>query len=279
MTINSIAGKIEIIPIQTGTVSVKQRFRETRFKNLLSKPDFLFDKIFTEQMPVWVWIIKHPEGIFIIDTGENSRVNENHYFDKAGFLTKWINKTQFKFYKTPEQEIGNQLKTRGITNDKIKKVILTHLHIDHIDGLHDFEGVEIVVNKLEWEKPNFTIPSLFPKWFKPNPVKTDTTIEQVFNGYPLTESKDLFLIHTPGHTSGHCSVLLKGTDISVIFAGDVVYNQEQLKTNSFAGVNQNFNAAKQTYGLLNNFMMKQPAIFLPSHDRNAEKRLLNFETY
>jgi N-acyl homoserine lactone hydrolase len=279
MTINSKAGKIEIIPVQTGTVAVKQKFRETRFKNLLSKPAFLVDKVFTEQMPIWLWVIKHPEGIFIIDTGENSRVNEDDYFDKASPLVKWINKTQFKFAVKPDQEVGTQLKALGITNDKIKKVILTHLHIDHFDGLHDFEGVDIMVNKFEWDHPNFTIPSLFPKWFNPTLVTTDKTIEQGFNAFPLTESGDLFLIHTPGHTLGHCSVLLKGTDISVIFAGDVVYNQEQLRNNSLAGVNQNFKMAERTYGLLNNFMRRQPTIFLPSHDQNSGKRLVNAETY
>jgi N-acyl homoserine lactone hydrolase len=279
MIINSNAGQIEIIPIQTGTVAVKQKFRDARFKNLLSKADFLFDKYFTEQMPIWLWVIKHPEGIFIIDTGENSKVNEKDYFNKAHFLVKWINKTQFKFDVKLNQEIGNQLKVLGITNDKIKKVILTHLHIDHFDGLKDFEGVDIIVNKFEWDNPNFIIPSLFPKWFKPTLVTTDKTIEQGFNSFPLTESKDLFLIHTPGHTLGHCSVLLKGTDISVIFAGDVVYNQEQIKNNSFAGVNQNFKIAKHTYGLLTNFMTRQPTIFLPSHDQNSEKRLMNSETY
>ena len=279
MTINSKAGKIEIVPIQTGTVAVKQKFRDARFKNFLSKLDFLFDNYFTEQMPIWLWVIKHPEGIFIIDTGENSKVNEEDYSDKADLLVKWINKTQFKFDVKPNQEVGNQLKVLGITNDKIKKVILTHLHIDHFDGLHDFEGVDIIVNKFEWDNPNFTIPSLFPKWFKPTLVTTGKTIEQGFNSFPLTESKDLFLIHTPGHTLGHCSILLKGIDISVIFRGDVVYNQEQMRNSSFAGVNQNFKMAEHTYGLLKNFMMRQPTIFLPSHDQNAEKRLVNAETF
>lgn len=229
-------------------------------------------------MPIWVWVIKHPEGIFIIDTGENSRVNEKDYFDNSGLLTKFINRTQFKFEVTPNQEIGYQLKSLGITNDKIAKVILTHLHIDHFDGLHDFEGVDIIVNKFEWDNPNFTIPALFPKWFTPILVKTDKAI-QGFNAFALTESHDLFLIHTPGHTAGHCSVLLKGTDLSVIFAGDVVYNQDQIKNRAFAGVNQNFKKATHTYGVLTQFMEKQATIFLPSHDKNAGKRLANFETY
>ncbi|MDO5655892.1 MAG: N-acyl homoserine lactonase family protein [Flavobacteriaceae bacterium] len=279
MKINSKGGLIEIIPIQTGTVAVKQKFIDARFKNFLSKPDFLLDKIFTNHLPIWLWVIKHPEGIFVIDTGENSKVNDKDYFDKVGFFTKWVNRTQFKFEVEPNQEVGEQLKRLGITKDKIKKVILTHLHIDHFDGLHDFEGVEIVINKLEWEKPSFSIPELFPKWLKPTLVTTDKTISGGFNAFPLTDSNDLFLIHTPGHTIGHCSVLLCGTDLSVIFAGDVVYTQEQIQNNAFAGVNQNFKIAKNTYAVLKSFMSIQPTIFLPSHDPNSANRLKEMEIF
>lgn len=58
----------------TGMVSVKTKFREARGGALLSKLNFLLDSQFTEYMPIWVWVIDHPEGVFVIDTGENARV-------------------------------------------------------------------------------------------------------------------------------------------------------------------------------------------------------------
>lgn len=280
MKLNSNAGEVEIIPIQTGTVAVKQRFRDARFKNpILGKLDFLMNKDFTEQMPIWVWVVKHPEGIFVIDTGENAHVNDKTYFDKAGAFTKWVNKSQFNFEVTHNEEIGVQLKRLGIDNQQIKQVIITHLHIDHFDGLHDFEGVEVLVHDIEWKNPNFAIPSLYPEWFKPSLISTNKSVEAGFNAYPLTESNDLFVIHTPGHTTGHCSILLKGIDFSVIFAGDAVYYQQQLRDETFSGGIQNFKVAGKTYHTLREYMSKQPTIFLPSHDKNAERRLENLEMY
>jgi N-acyl homoserine lactone hydrolase len=272
------AGKVEIIPMQTGTVAVKKRFKQGRFPNALSKPDFIFDSQFTEQLPIWTWLIKHPEGIFIIDTGENERVNDKNYFDNGGFITKWVNQNQFKFEITKEQEIGNQLKALNISNHQIKSVLLTHLHIDHIDGLKDFEGVDILVNELEWSKPNFPVPFLYPKWLAPKTMHLTNSISG-FNSKAITESNDLFLIHTPGHTLGHCSILLEGIDHSIIFAGDVVYDQEQLQNNILAGANQSYRLTRQTYHTLNAYLRKTPTIFLPSHDTNAKKRLERTEVY
>ncbi|HEV9036146.1 MAG TPA: hypothetical protein VGQ51_05985 [Puia sp.] len=37
------------------------------------RPVRLLDRHFTEWLPVWVMVIEHPEGIFVIDTGECTR--------------------------------------------------------------------------------------------------------------------------------------------------------------------------------------------------------------
>ena len=272
-------GLVEIIPIQTGTARLKTEFRDAIHKGLHGKLDILLDHNFTDPMPVLTWLVKHPEGIFIIDTGTNSRVNDPGYFDGENHLDQWINETQVRFEISKEQELGFQLRQMGIENKDIKKIILTHLHIDHADGLHDFEGVEIQVNKLEWEEPNLAVTSLFPKWFKPTLLPVGQISLENFPAFPLTFSDDLFLIHTPGHTVGHCSVLLKGADINIIFAGDVVYNQVQLKTDSLSMANQSPDLSEQSKNKLRTMMAKQRSVYLPSHDPYSVNRLMNLESY
>jgi N-acyl homoserine lactone hydrolase len=53
--------RVKIHAISTGTVSVKTKFRESSKKGLLAKLDFIFDKTFTEWLPIWVWVIEHPD--------------------------------------------------------------------------------------------------------------------------------------------------------------------------------------------------------------------------
>src|SRR6478752_7035273 len=105
---------VKVHLVSTGAVSVKTKFREATKTGLLAMVDFLLDKKFTEWMPIWVMIIEHPEGVFVIDTGENADVNNPGYFKSSGMFANWFDTTQFKFKVDKNEEIGPQLKDLGI---------------------------------------------------------------------------------------------------------------------------------------------------------------------
>src|SRR5215831_4326207 len=88
---------INIHLVSAGMVAVKTKFREKRNSGWISTLDFVLDRHFTEWMPIWVMIIEHPEGIFIIDTGEIAAVTEPGYFSSSGFFTNWFDTSQFRF--------------------------------------------------------------------------------------------------------------------------------------------------------------------------------------
>ncbi|MEM8909352.1 MAG: MBL fold metallo-hydrolase [Bacteroidota bacterium] len=69
----------------------------------------------------------------------------------------------------------------GIEIPAIKSVILSHLHLDHIDGLKYFSDTPIIVNQLEWDKPDGDLPQLYPQWFVPQKVKLDQPTIQAFS--------------------------------------------------------------------------------------------------
>ena len=37
------------------------------------------DRNWTDPMPIYAWLIEHPEGLIVVDTGESARVNEPGY--------------------------------------------------------------------------------------------------------------------------------------------------------------------------------------------------------
>jgi len=260
----------------TGTVKVKSKFRTAKGGQLLSKINFLIDKDWTEEMPILVWVIDHPEGVIVIDTGENANVTQPDYFKEEGFILESINKNSFKFNVSPEEEVGNQLKRLGYEQKNISKVILTHLHLDHFDGLSFFDETPILVHKKEWEKPSFALPSLYPEWFIPQKVKLyeNKTLE-FESSTSITESKEILLIHTPGHTYGHCSVLIKTKDIDYLLAGDVTYNQTQLIKNVNSGGHVNFKKSKNTFNAIKKYSKRKHLIYLPSHDNDSINRITN----
>jgi glyoxylase-like metal-dependent hydrolase (beta-lactamase superfamily II) len=265
---------VKIHAIQTGRVAVKRSHLTNRTAHFLTPLKISFDKHFTQFMPIWVWAIEHPEGVIIIDTGENAEVLNREYFNPAGKLIAAYNKRNLKFNISKENEIGFQLRQLGIDNDSIKNVVLTHLHLDHTDGIKDFRNVEIIVNEEEFKSPSGHFPELVPSWFNPKLVQYKNDMVRVFDrAYPITDSEDVLLVPTGGHTKHHASVLFKTDDFDILFAGDVSYNQEQLLQGDIPGINVDYKKTKRTYENITSYAQQKRLIFLPSHDRDAARRL------
>ena len=224
-------------------------------------------------MPIWVFVIEHPEGLFVIDTGENARVNDPGYFKPSGWFENWFNTTQFRFSVNREEEIDQQMEAIGLSCDQVDTVILSHLHLDHIDGLHHFPNSEIKVNRLEWEKPFGDLPNLYPDWLDPTLLDLDQTYGPFPRAKALTDAYDLWLLETTGHTYGHCSILLKTEEANLFFAIDVVYRELQLKEGIFSAATVDKKAAAETYNWVKELLEKEQILILPSHEEEVLDRL------
>jgi N-acyl homoserine lactone hydrolase len=273
VTFRDGAGKLH--GFTTGVVAVKRKFKTASGGSLTSKLRFIFDNEFTEFFPIWVWVIEHPEGIFVVDTGENSNVNSKDYFKKEGLVLNWINTTQFKFVVNTEEEIHHQLTKLNLSPEKITNVLMTHLHLDHIDGLKHFDSERVLVHNVEWDHPSFALPTLYPKDFAPRrPSFTSFNKTGLNFGLPVTKAKDLFMVATPGHTKGHASVLAETKELSYLLAGDVTYDEQQLYQEISAGAHQNFALARQTFKSIKQYAAQQRTVYLPSHDPLAIDRIV-----
>ena len=98
---------------------------------------------------------------------------------------------------------------KGLGEPKITRILLTHRHIDHVGGapkIKEATGASIILHKLEVYKENPHAPVLTPdEWVEGG---------EVFR----LDSLELEVVHTPGHTPGHCCFYLR--DEGVLFAGD-----------------------------------------------------------
>jgi glyoxylase-like metal-dependent hydrolase (beta-lactamase superfamily II) len=264
--------------LSTGAVAVKTKFREAMGKGLSSTLRFILDRKFTEWLPVWVLVIEHPEGIFLVDTGELAAVNDPAYFKSSGILANWFDTTQFKFEVDREEEVDRQLLAFGIGTKDIRAIILTHLHFDHTDGLRHFPDARFLVARSEWERPFGDLPALYPPHFRPDLLDLDCSWGAFERVAFLTEAKDLALVHTPGHTHGHCSVLLRTDTCHILFAADVCYSEQQLLQEKFSANSASLPAARKTYASIKAFARQYPLVFLPSHDAGSGIRLQQLAT-
>jgi glyoxylase-like metal-dependent hydrolase (beta-lactamase superfamily II) len=279
-TVVKLKGKeVKIHALCTGTVAVKTAFRTKKGFGELAKINILLDHHYTDYLPIWVWVIEHPEGLIVIDTGENAAIKDlDKYLAKESGFLRYQFKHACKFNIDPKDELNYQFDKVNLKLDDVKLVALTHLHLDHTDGLKFFPKQEIIVGDFEYNHPNNNMPSTFPSWFKPNKINYQQNRIDVFNqAYAITAAEDLLYIPTPGHTHGHSSIVFKTDDFDIIFAGDTSYNQGQVIKGELAGVNADFKKSKQTYKSLLDYATTHKTIYLPTHDENAGQRLLNKE--
>lgn len=271
-----VGGKtVKLHAIQSGEVAVKANFYEKKGPGPLSKLNILLGNAYTPYLPIWVWVIEHPEGSVLIDTGERHLAND---LNKHLANESWMLRFQFmhaaRFDVLREQEVDLQLKQLGIQTADIAKIVLTHLHLDHTDGLVHFPKTEVLVSKHEMRTAKNTMPTTYPKGLKMKGVDLKCGDFQYFNRVaPLSASGDLWLVETPGHTHGHAAVLWKTDEFDIIFAGDVTYDQNQLLQGTLAGVHSDFAASRKTMRNILAHASKFPTLYLPSHDVNALNNL------
>lgn len=274
-TVKCNGADVTVHAIQTGLCAVKESHITRHVPHFLTPLKITFDKHFTEFFPIWVWVIEHPEGVIVVDTGENAGVMNDDYFKPAGKIVAAYNKKNIKFQVTEEDELGSQLIRLNIVPDDVMCVVLTHLHLDHTDGLHHFPTTEIVVNKEEFNHPSGNIPQLYPAWFKPKLVSYKEDFISVFrNAYPITQKEDVLLIPTHGHTPNHASVLFKTDDFDILFAGDVSYSEQQLLNNDLPGIHTSYRKSLSTYRDIRTYAENNNLVYLPSHDADSAKRLI-----
>ena len=240
------------------------------------------DRRWTDSLPIYAWLIEHPEGLIVVDTGETADVNDSGYFPrwhpyfKLG-LKEWVE---------PEEEIGPKLEALGFSPDDVRWVIMTHLHTDHAGGLAHFPQSEILVHRSEFDdasgfmgKVRGFLPHRWPSWFSPRLFDLS---EENIGPFPLslrvTEAGDVTIVATHGHTNGHVSVIVEEGPQSVLFAGDTSYTQALMVEGAIDGVAPDERAARETLGRIREFTRQRPVVYLPSHDPDAGGRLAARET-
>lgn len=268
---------VKIHGLCVGTVAVKTTFKTKKGNGFVSKINILLAKYFTEYMPIWVWVIEHPEGLIVVDTGENTEsMDVDKYLSKESWYARYQFKNACSVKIQPQNELNNQLKKVNLKVEDVKLVVLTHMHLDHIDGLKFFHKQEIMVGNFEFTHPDNVFSSILPSRFNPNKLEYKQNKIEVFNqAYPITQSEDLLYIPTPGHTLGHSSLVFKTDDFDIIFAGDSSYDQAQVINGELPGANTDYQKTAETYKKLLAYARLQKAVYLPTHDANSGQRLAN----
>lgn len=183
-------------------------------------------------IPVSMWVIDHPKGLIVFDTGNNVAIS-----DGADHCKKYWAPGNCDFLKpsqTRADVIDAQLKTLGYDASKVKVVVSSHSHLDHIGNIEMFPNAIHVLQKKELYQAWF--PEKFQGRTSPGTfVMADIDNAREFNYLELEGDYDLFgdgsvmILSTPGHTLGHQSMKVKlGSGKTIIMSQDAIWMQENL---------------------------------------------------
>jgi glyoxylase-like metal-dependent hydrolase (beta-lactamase superfamily II) len=180
-------------------------------------------------IPVSMWVIDHPKGLVVFDTGNNNAVSDGKC------KSHWAagNCDMLKPSQKREDVIDSQLKKIGYSTDQVKAVITSHAHLDHIGNIKMFPKAVHVIQKRE----------MYQAWW-PEKFQRDGGVFVVgdfdgpardFNYLELNGDYDLFgdgsvmILSTPGHTLGHQSVKVKlASGKTMVMTQDAVWMKENM---------------------------------------------------
>jgi len=180
-------------------------------------------------IPVSMWVIDHPKGLVIFDTGNNVAISD------GGCKQHWVpgNCEGLKPSQKRDDVIDRQLQKLGYSADKVKAVVTSHAHLDHIGNIKMFPKAVHVIQKKELYQAWW--PEKFQRAGGVFVVKDFDGEARDFNYLELDGDYDLFgdgsvmVLSTPGHTLGHQSMKVKlASGHTILISQDAIWMQENL---------------------------------------------------
>jgi N-acyl homoserine lactone hydrolase len=230
------------------------------------------------QIPVGFYVIKHPKGNILFDTGNNDKLIQDPNYWPQGLQS-------LKPAMTPDVAVDAQLKKIGLTPDDIKYVVVSHLHLDHGGNVGKFPNSTIVVQKSEiqnafWPEPgtggpyiiNDVMPLRAPNSNNPNAqkmIQLDGDLDLFGDGSVVVHR---WVAHTPG--SQMMTVKLKNTGLAIL-TGDNVYFRENVEKNIPPNIVLAYkpDGFYRAYEWIRMLMATQKADYFTAHDPDAFKAL------
>lgn len=172
-------------------------------------------------VPIPAYLIDHPQGKVLFDTGLNLAIRQ-HKEELLGPLAA----TQDIHF--PEgADIVSHLKRLGVDASEIRYVINSHLHYDHCGGNQHFPRAVVLWQQREWkaaQNPKTWAAGIYV----PADFDHGQEIVRLEGEHDLYGDGTLVLFPTYGHTPGHQSLRVSLDSGIVVLAADCCYVKRTL---------------------------------------------------
>lgn len=215
-------------------------------------------------VPVPSWLIRHPDGLVLVDTGMSPALQSpGPYLDAVSLF--------FEVGLTDEQLVGAALAQHDVDAADIDIVILTHLHYDHAGGLVQIPNARVIVQAADWvagADDEIAAANAF--------VADDYNLGHdrvlIDGDHDVFGDGRVTCLSTPGHTPGHQSVQVRLAEETVVLCGDCAYFERTLAGGPLPGFGHDLAQHADSLARLNG-LGRAGARLIPGHDADVFARL------
>ncbi|MDR3467904.1 MAG: N-acyl homoserine lactonase family protein [Xanthobacteraceae bacterium] len=227
------------------------------------------------KVPVSFYVIKHPKGVVLFETGNNDRI-----ITDPTYWGPFIQGIQPD--RNPEVAIDLQLAKIGLKPNDINYVIISHLHLDHAGNVSKFPNATLVYQRDEvvnafWPKPGTAgsyITGDFEALRAPlgAPNASRQPVIELDGDLDLFGDGSIYLHRAAGHTPGTQLALVRLPKTGlVILTSDTLHLKENLDKNVLPSLGLVYDpvAYYNGYSYIRRIRDLEHGDVLPTHDAEA----------
>jgi glyoxylase-like metal-dependent hydrolase (beta-lactamase superfamily II) len=232
---------------------------------LVEKPEY---QNVPYQCPAIAYIIEHPDGRILWETGVSTRASEE-------WLAVWQDLVDLSPVP-PEVCLENRLKELGLGPEDFRWVVMGHLHTDHAGGLRIFQdaNVDIVVHEDEYkhvqsmqeDSENFFAKVDFEFLNNQKP----TTV----SGATIDLTSDVRLVSLPGHTPGQMGMMIRLENTGwAMLTSDALYLHESYGPPAVGSpIVWESDKWRSSVEIIRRLATENEALIFPGHDTTGIKQ-------